>query len=111
MSVMDFTLYVENDRIRVKFVAAATLGKLSKDGHSAAGDYQARVIRIFRGEFQRTQRAVLLHELGHYLVSRQELKPGKASEEDICDVLTWLPTILADERNEAFREFLGLTLA
>ena len=108
---MDFTIYVENDRVRVKFVAAATLGKLSKDGHSAAGDYADRVIRIFRGEYQRTQRHILLHELGHHLVARQELKPRTASEEDICDLLTWLPLILTDERNGDLRAFLGLTLA
>jgi len=108
---VDFTISVEDDRIRVKFVASATLGKLSKDGHSAAGDYANKTIRLFRGEFRRTQRNVLLHELGHYLVARQELKPKLASEEDICDLMTWLPTILTDERNGELRDFLGLTLS
>jgi hypothetical protein len=108
---MDFTLFVDDDSVKVKFVSAAALGKLSKDGHSAGGDYADRTIRVFRGEARRSQRAVLLHELAHYLYARMELKPRTASEEDACDLFTWLPMILSDERNEALREFLGLTLA
>lgn len=108
---MDFTFYVEDDRIRVKFVSAATLGKLSSSKHSAYGDYSDKVIRIFRGDTRRSQRAVFLHELGHYLVSRQELKPRTASEEDICDLFSWLPAIFSDDRNAKLLEFLGLTLS
>ena len=107
---MDFSFYVDDDVLKVKFVSAAVLGKLSSSGHSAAGDYANHTIRLFRGEYRRTQRTVVFHELGHYLVAWLELKPAKASEEDLCDLLTWLPLILLDERNEALREFLGLTL-
>lgn len=107
---MDFTLWIEDDRVRVKFVSARALGNLSS-GHSVAGDYRDKTIRIFRGELRRAQRSVFMHELGHYLVSRQELRPSATNEEEICDLLTWLPHIFADERNEELLEFLGLTSA
>jgi hypothetical protein len=108
---VDFSFFVDDERIRVKFVASATLGKLSASKHSAAGDYHDRTIRLFRGEPRRTQRSVMLHELGHYLFARMELRAGRASEEDICDLFTWMPLILEDPRNSALRKFLGLTLS
>lgn len=108
---MDFTIFVDNESIKVKFVASATLGKLSSSKHSAAGDYKDNTIRVFRGEPRRSQRSVLLHELCHYLFARMELKAASASEEDVCDLFTWLPIILEDSRNKALRSFLGLTLA
>lgn len=102
-----FSFWVGDDCIRVRFVSAKTLGNLSS-GHSVGGDYRDRTIRIFRGELLRGQRSVLMHELGHYLVARQELDPRKTNEEEVCDVLTWLPSIFADERNTALLTFLGL---
>lgn len=103
----NFSFYVDDDRIAVKFVSAKALGNLGS-GHNVGGDYRANVIRIFRGELRRAQRATLLHELGHYLVARQELNPKATNEEEVCDVLTWLPSIFGDPRNTALLTFLGL---
>jgi hypothetical protein len=102
-----FSFWVEDDRIVVRFVSAKTLGSL-ESGHSVGGDYRDKTIRIFRGELKRGQRSVLMHELAHYLVERQELRPNKTNEEEVCDLLTWLPSIFADERNDALLSFLGL---
>jgi hypothetical protein len=103
----DFSFYVEDDRIRVKFVGARALGNLGS-GHNVGGDYADKVIRLKRREYRRSQRSTLLHELGHYLVERQELNPRATNEEEVCDVLTWLPTIFNDQRNTALLAFLGL---
>lgn len=58
----------------------------------------------------------MFHELGHYLADRDELNPRglkhklppDTTEEDICDLLTWVAIILTDPRNDALRAFLGL---
>lgn len=102
-----FDFYVEDDRIRVRFVTQRQLKRL-RSGHNIAGDYSDRTIRVFRGEYRRSQRSVLMHELGHYLVARQELRATDTTEEAVCDLLTWLPNILTDERNGELLAFLGL---
>lgn len=107
MTTKGFSIYVDDERIAVRFVSARELGNLGS-GHAVGGDYKDRVIRIHRGELRRAQRAVLLHELGHYLVKRQELRARATNEEEVCDLLTWLPSIFVDERNDALLEFLGL---
>lgn len=103
----DFTFYVEDDAIRVRHVGARVLKRLSS-GHTIAGDFGDGVIRLLRGETRSARRSVLLHELGHYLVDRQELRASDCTEEEVCDLLSWLPAILVDERNGALRAFLGL---
>jgi hypothetical protein len=113
----DFTVCVENDEIRVQFVSRADLGSLGS-GHVVGGDYEALIIRVRASDSRRTQRAVLMHELGHYLVDRDELNtrgwkrtlPNDVTEEDVCDLFTWLPQILRDSRNGELRAFLGLDL-
>lgn len=104
----DFDLWVEDDRLRVRFVSAKVLGQL-KDGHAVGGDFGDNVIRLPRGDYRRTQRGAFMHELGHYLYSRQELTPS-AHQEQVCDLLSWLPYILIDPRNDGLRHFLGLRL-
>lgn len=106
----DFAFYVEDDRIRVKFVSQKTLGRLTDEGHPTGGTYTEgqRVIRIVRGEYRTGQRAIFMHELGHYLVERQELDARNTTEEEVCDILSWLPRIYADERNADLLKFLGL---
>lgn len=103
----DFTFFVEADRIKVRHVSARTLGS-GPDGHPTGGDYRDSTIRIFRGEYRSAARAYLLHELGHHLVARQEINPQHTTEEEICDVLTWLPFIFSDPRNAALLSYLGL---
>jgi hypothetical protein len=105
----DFSFFVEDDRLRVRFVAASTLGRM-ESGQGRGGDYGKGVIRLPRYEPRGSLRGSLLHELGHYLYERAELRPSDTTEEDACDLLTWLPMILHDERNGALRRFLGLRL-
>jgi hypothetical protein len=105
----DFAFYVEDDLIKVRFVGPKKLGRIpgDKDKHLTGGDYKDGRIRLLRYEYRRTLRSMFLHELGHHLYARQELD-RKASEEDICDMLTWLPQIITDKRNKALRQFLGI---
>ena len=112
----DFAIHVEDDELRVRFVSRKALGALPT-GHATGGDYASRIIRLRRSETRRGNRAALLHELGHYLVEREELNPRHTSrelrgvnEEDICDLLTWVPIILADPRNGELRAFMGIEL-
>lgn len=107
--VKNFTLWVESDRVKVRFVGAKRLGRLTKDaGWATGGSYthKDRIIRLPRYEYRGTLRAALLHELGHHLFKRQELKVSRITEEDVCDMLTWLPSILTDKRNKKLRRFL-----
>lgn len=101
-----FTLYVENDRVAVRFVTRRALGRL-RSGHTTGGDYSDKVIRIARWETHRAQAAALFHELGHYLYDRSELRADSHEEEDV-DLLAWIPGIVFDERNKALLDFLGL---
>lgn len=103
----DFDFWVEDDCIRVRFVSARALGRM-KTGHATGGDYAARVIRLPRYETRRSQRTSAFHELGHYLCDRQELRARDTTEEEVCDLLTWVPIVLTDPRNSALRSFLGL---
>lgn len=103
-----FTIYVEDDRIRVKLVSAEAFARDSK-GHRMGGDYGNRTIRLPRREYRGTQRAALLHELGHYIWERGEYR-GPVSQEDFCEGFSWLPSILTDPRNDPLREFLGLEI-
>ena len=102
----DFPFWVDGDRIKVRFVSAAVLGRTAA-GHMVAGDYTNREIRIFRGEIRHAQRAVFWHEVGHYIYERLELTKS-AHEEQIVDLLTFVPLIIGDNRNGALRKFLGL---
>jgi len=108
MGSRDFTIYVEDDRIQVRFVGARRLGTLSS-GHPVGGDYDGRSIRLPAGAYRTANQASLLHELGHHFARRQGLRDG-ATEEEACELLSWLPRVLADPRNRAFRSFLGLRL-
>ena len=72
------------------------------------GDYVDRRIRLARGEPRNSQQSTLLHELGHYLVQRSELDPKHTTEEEMADVLSWLPLIFRDERNRVLLAFLDL---
>jgi hypothetical protein len=113
----DFSFWVEEDELRVRFVSRAALGSLAS-GHVTGGDYAALTIRLRASEPVGSNRRTLLHELGHYLVDRDELNPrafkrtlpNDVTEEDVCDLLTWLPVILHDPRNDALRDFLGILL-
>lgn len=104
----DFDIWVERDRIRVRFVRPAVMGR-TVEGHSTAGDFTManRLIRIHRGLTLASQRATVLHELGHYLYKRMEL--AKPTEEDVVDLLAWLPEIMLDARNRKLVAFLGLS--
>jgi hypothetical protein len=102
-----FAFWVEDDRLTVRMVSPRALGNLGS-GHAVGGDYRDRTIRLHRGDTRRSWRSTFCHELGHYLVERQELQPKKTTEEEICDLLSWLPGILADPRNDALLAFLGL---
>lgn len=107
----DFSFNVGDARIRVRFVGREDLGKLDS-GHDVAGDYGENLIRLPRWELSRAQRIYFFHELGHYLIERNEIPVGKRSEvcttdETICDLFTWLPFILEDARNESLRNFLS----
>jgi hypothetical protein len=102
-----FDFWVEEDRIKVRFVPNARLGNMPS-GHKVGGLYVEQVISLHRYDYLKSLRAGLMHELGHYLVERQELRPKDTTEEEVCDLLTWLPAILADPRNGALRRFLGL---
>lgn len=101
----NFEFWVGEDRVRVRFVSQKTLGSIA-DGHASRGEYKNRIIRLFRGELPHALQAVFLHELGHYLYERGELK--SPTEEDAADLLTWLPTIVHDKRNGALRRFLRI---
>jgi hypothetical protein len=102
-----FDIWVEDDRIKVRFVPNARLGNMPS-GHKVGGLYDKQTITLHRYDYRKSLRAGLMHELGHYLVARQELKAKATTEEEVCDLLTWLPAILADPRNRALRKFLGL---
>lgn len=113
-----FTFWVDDDALRVVFVPAGKLGRLDNGGHATGGDYLDGLIRLPRYEARKGLRSSLLHELGHHLVRRQELNPRgtqralpNATEEDVCDLLTWIPMVLVDPRNDALRAFLGVALA
>lgn len=106
MSV-DFAFFVEDDRIRVKFVTARQLGKLAT-GHLSGGDYGDLLIRLPRFELRRSQRSAMMHELGHYLYARTEMTVKDSNEEAVVDLLAWVPSILVDPRNVDLRRFLGL---
>jgi hypothetical protein len=106
-SPANFDIWVDDDRIRVRFVPQKQLGRLSS-GHLVGGDFGDGIIRLPRFDTRRAQRAVLFHEMGHYLVKRQELRARDTTEEEVCDLLAWVPPILADERNADLRAFLGL---
>jgi hypothetical protein len=104
----DFKLYVERERIEVRFVSAKKLGRMdTKAAHATGGTYRDCVIKLPRYEYLGTQRAALLHELAHHLFHRQELDRSRGwNEEDACDLLTWLPGIYGDKRNKRFRKFM-----
>jgi hypothetical protein len=102
-----FDIWVEDDRIKVRFVPNARLGNMPS-GHKVGGLYDKQVISLHRYDYRKSARAALMHELGHYLIVRQELRPRNTTEEEVCDLLTWLPAILIDPRNRALRKFLGL---
>lgn len=104
----DFDFWVDEDRLHVRFVSIRRLGRLPS-GHSVWGDYTGKVIRLPRYEHSEAQKGIFFHELGHYLAERQELCT-RATIEDVCDLLTWLPSVLLDRRNAALRRFLGLAL-
>jgi hypothetical protein len=107
MPTKDFRFFVEADRIEVRFVSQKKLGRLSSDGGwGTGGTYRKGVIKLPRYEYRGTLRAALLHELGHHLYKRQEINLNRVTEEDVCDMLTWLPSILTDRRNKKLRRFL-----
>lgn len=103
----DFDLWVEDDRIKVRFVTTKVLKRLAS-GHAVGGDYSDRIIRIFRGDSRRSQRGTFFHELGHYLCDRNEFNSKDCTEEEACDLLAWVPQILNDPRNDGLRTFLGV---
>lgn len=103
----DFAFYVEDDLIRVRHVAARSLARISS-GQNAGADYSNKVISVLRGDTRRALRGYLLHELGHYLCDRLDHGKKGLTQEDACDLMSWLPGILLDERNDAFRAYLGL---
>lgn len=108
----NFDIWVDEDRIQVRFVSRKTLGHI-KTGHSTGGDYGDKIVRLQRYETRRCLSNMLFHEMGHYLVEREELlSRGKLvpelTDEDVCDLMTWWPGILADPRNTELRKFLNL---
>ena len=103
----DFDFWVEDDRIRVRHVTARSLTKISS-GQNAGADYSDKVISLLRGDTKRALRGYLLHEIGHYLCDRLDHRKIGLTQEDACDLLSWVPFIISDPRNEAFREYLGL---
>lgn len=108
---MNFSFYVEDDIIRVKFVRFRELGRMDRGRQRVGGLYRDRVIRLPKTELRTANRAGLLHELGHYLYQRADLSVNDLTEEDFCDGFTWLPHILTDPRNDDLRAFLGLETA
>lgn len=106
----DFTFYVDEDKIKVKFVTNRALGRTGN--YQIGGDYTpgSKMIRLLRSEPKSSMRATFLHELCHYLVERNEMKIKNSNEEDICDLFSWLPMIFMDKRNTEFLNFLGLAV-
>jgi len=103
----DFDFWVEDDKIRVRHVTARSLTKISS-GQNPGADYSDKVISLLRGDIRRSLRGYLLHELGHYLCDRMDHGKDGLTQEDACDLLSWLPYIIRDERNEKLRAYLGL---
>lgn len=105
----DFDLWVEDDRIRVRHVTSRSLTKISS-GQNAGADYEKakKTISILRGDTRKARRGYVFHELGHYLCDRLDHPRRGLTQEDAVDLLSWVPGILLDERNEDLRRYLGL---
>ena len=84
----DFTFYVDEDKIKVKFVTNRALGRTGN--YQIGGDYTpgSKMIRLLRSEPKSSMRATFLHELCHYLVERNEMKIKNSNEEELSNVLT-----------------------
>lgn len=104
----DFDFFVDTVRLKVKFVTGRTLGRTGS--YQIGGDYTpgSKVIRLLRYEAKGALRATLLHELCHYLWERNEMTVKTVNEEDICDLMSWLPMVFEDSRNTELLDFLGL---
>ena len=114
MRAEPFRIYIDDDTIiQVRFVGRKELGR-QPTGHSVAGEYDKGVIKIARWEPSRTQQAIIWHEIGHALVKHDELAGrGKylaegTTEEDVCELFTWVTLILRDPRNQPLWQFMGV---
>lgn len=103
----DFDFWVEDDRLHVRHVTARLLTRISS-GQNTGADYGDKVISLLRGDTRRSLRGYLLHELGHYLCDRLDHPKRGLTQEDACDLLSWVPNILLDDRNGPLRAYLGL---
>ncbi len=98
-----FDLDVDGRRVRVRFVPSSRMQRDSK-GHAMGGDYGDNLIKVSTAQTRRGVRAAVLHEIGHHVLDRAEVKVPTAVEEDVADAFCWLLPVLRD--NPKFTRWL-----
>lgn len=113
-----FKIYVDQDTDETVHVSFHPASRFYRDrmstGQSTGATYKDNVIELSRASTRAGYCASLWHELGHYFIEREEFRISRkgvlvgVTEEDACDLFTWVPAILHDPRNEPLRQLMGV---
>lgn len=113
-----FKIYVDQDTDETVLVRFVSPRRMERDrlssGQGSGATYANNVIEVAYSTTISGLCACVWHELGHYFIEREEFRISRKGallgvmEEDVCDLFTWVPSILHDPRNVPLRQLMGV---